>query len=153
MSGGGATGVANQVGVYGTQQVAAAGYFPGSRWSAAGWSDSNGNLWISGGWGYASALAQSTGFLDDLWEYHPGTGLWTWWKGSSNVNQAGNYPTYLPVQYGVPFVNNQPGGRSGVEFWPQDSLGYVWAFGGQGYDSIGTNGYLGDLWEYLQFPY
>jgi hypothetical protein len=153
MSGGGATGVANQVGVYGTQQVAAAGFFPGSRWSAAGWSDSNGNLWISGGWGYASALAQSTGFLDDLWEYHPGTGLWTWWKGSSNVNQAGNYPTYLPVQYGVPFVNNQPGGRSGVEFWPQDSLGYVWAFGGQGYDSNGTNGYLGDLWQYLQFPY
>ena len=153
VSGGGATGTANQVGVYGTQQVAAAGMFPGSRWSSAGWSDSNGNLWLVGGWGYGSALAQSTGFLDDIWEFHPSTGLWTWWKGSSNVNQTGNYPTYLPTSYGVPFVNNQPGGRSGVQFWPTDSNGYVWMFGGQGYDSTGVNGYLGDLWMYLQFPY
>jgi Kelch motif protein len=154
MSGGGATGLANQVGIYGTQQVPTAGYVPGSRWSSGGWSDSNGNLWLFGGWGYASTLAQSTGFLDDMWEYHPATGLWTWWKGSSNVNQAGNYPTYLPDYYGVPFVNNQPGGRSGFEFWPQpDTGGHVWGFGGQGYDSIGANGFLGDLWEYLQFPY
>jgi Galactose oxidase, central domain len=155
VSGGGATGLANQVGVYGTQQVPATGFFPGSRWSSAGWSDANGNLWISGGWGYASALAQSTGFLNDIWEFHPATGLWTWWRGSSNVNQAGNYPTYLPVQYGVPFVNNQPGGRSGVLFWPQQQGAetHVWAFGGQGYDSTGANGYLGDLWKYLPFPY
>jgi hypothetical protein len=153
IAGGGTTGLANQVGVYGTQQVAAAGVFPGSRWSSAGWSDSNGNLWIVGGWGYGSALAQSTGFLDDIWEFHPSTGLWTWWKGSSNVNQNGNYPTYLPTWYGVPFVNNQPGGRSGVQFWPDDSTGHVWMFGGQGFDSTGVNGYLGDFWQYLQFPY
>ena len=156
MSGGGLTGLANQIGMYGTQQAPAAGFFPGSRWSAAYWSDSNGSLWISGGWGYASALAQSTGFLDDIWEYDtagPNAGLWTWWKGSSNVNEAGNYPTYLPVQLGVPFVNNQPGARRGVAFWQQDSNGYVWAFGGQGYDSIGANGYLNDIWTYLPFPY
>lgn len=156
VSGGGLTGLANQIGMYGSQQVPAAGFFPGSRWSAAGWSDSNGSLWISGGWGYASALAQSTGFLDDIWEFDtagPNAGLWTWWKGSSNVNQAGNYPTYLPVQLGVPFVNNQPGGRRGVGFWQQDPNGYVWFFGGQGYDSIDANGYLNDLWTYLPFPY
>jgi hypothetical protein len=156
VSGGGLTGLANQIGQYGTQQTPAAGFFPGSRWSAAYWSDSNGSLWISGGWGYASALAQSTGFLDDIWEYDtagPNAGLWTWWKGSSNVNEQGNYPTYLPVQLGVPFVNNQPGARRGVAFWPQDSTDFVWTFGGQGYDSIGTNGYLNDLWMYLPFPY
>jgi hypothetical protein len=153
MSGGGATGLANQIGTYGTQQVPAAGDIPGSRWSAAGWSDSNGNLWFFGGWGYASSLAQSTGFLDDIWEYHPSTGLWTWWKGSSNVNQAGSYPTQFADPLGLPFVNNQPGGRRGVALWPQDSLDYVWMFGGQGYDSVGANGYAGEMWTYLPFPY
>ena len=55
---------------HGSQQVPAAGFYPGSRWGSSGWSDSNGNLWFFGGWGYASSLAQSTGFLDDIWEYH-----------------------------------------------------------------------------------
>ena len=156
MSGGGATGLAEQIGVYGTQQVAAAGFYPGSRWGSSGWSDSNGNLWFFGGWGYASSLAQSTGFLDDIWEYHttgPNVGLWTWWKGSSNVNEAGNYPTYLAVQYGVHFVNNQPGARRGVALWSQDSSENIFMFGGQGYDSIDANGYIGDTWTYLPFPY
>jgi len=156
MSGGGSTGLAEQLGMYGTQQVAAPGYFPGSRWGASGWSDSNGNLWFFGGWGWASTLAQGTGFLDDIWEYHttgPDAGLWTWWKGSSNVNESGNYPTYLPVFYGVPFVQNQPGARRGVALWQQDSQSYVWMFGGQGDDSMGNNGYLGDFWTYLPFPY
>jgi Galactose oxidase, central domain len=156
MSGGGATGLAQQIGVYGTQQVPAVGFYPGSRWGSSGWSDSNGNIWFFGGWGYASSLAQSTGFLDDIWEYHTtGTnkGLWTWWKGSSNVNESGNYPTYLPVQYGVPFVNNQPGARRGAALWQQDSQQDVWMFGGQGYDSIGANGYMGETWTYLPFPY
>jgi hypothetical protein len=156
MSGGGATGLAQQIGVYGSQQVPAAGFYPGSRWGSSGWSDSNGNLWFFGGWGYASSLAQSTGFLDDIWEYHttgPNKGLWTWWKGSSNVNEAGQYPTYLPVQYGIPFVNIQPGARRGVALWQQDFTDNVWMFGGQGYDSIGANGYMGETWTYLPFPY
>jgi len=153
VSGGGKTGLANQVGVYGTQQVPSAGEMPGSRWSAAGWSDSNGNLWFFGGWGYASSLAQSTGFLDDVWEYHPSTGLWTWWKGSSNVNQSGSYPTQFADPIGLPFVNNEPGARRGVALWQQGVDGYVWVFGGQGYDSVGANGYLGDTWTYLPFPY
>ena len=156
MSGGGATGLAEQIGVYGSQQVPAAGFYPGSRWGSSGWSDSNGNLWFFGGWGYASSLAQSTGFLDDVWEYHttgPNKGLWTWWKGSSNVNEAGQYAKYLPVQYGVPFVNIQPGARRGVALWPQDSTDNVWMFGGQAFDSIGANGYMGETWTYLPFPY
>jgi hypothetical protein len=154
MSGGGTTGLANQVGVYGTSQTAAAANMPGSRWSAAGWSDSGGNLWFFGGWGYASSLAQSTGFLNDIWEYLPGTGQWIWWKGSSNVNQNGNYPTQFSPSYYVPFVQNQPGARRGMGFWQPDSLDYVWMFGGQGYDSTSSsgNGYENDFWRYLGFP-
>jgi len=63
--------LANQNGVYGTQQTAAASNIPGSRWSTAAWTDASGNLWFFGGWGYASSLAQSTGFLNDTWEYQP----------------------------------------------------------------------------------
>jgi hypothetical protein len=155
VAGGGATGLANQNGVYGSQQISAAGNVPGSRWSAAGWTDAKGNIWLFGGWGYASSLAKSTGFLNDTWEFHPATGQWTWWKGSSDVNQNGSYPTQFTPSIGVPFINNVPGARRGFGFWQADGLDYVWVFGGQGYDSTSTtgNGYLNDLWTYLQFPY
>jgi hypothetical protein len=151
VSGGGTTGIANQVGVYGTQQTAASGDVPGSRWSAGGWADSSGNLWFFGGWGYASSLAQSTGFLDDVWEYLPGLNQWIWWKGSRN----GIYATEQFGQpYYVPFVQNQPGARRGFGLWQPDSLQYVWVFGGQGYDktSANGNGYVNDFWTYLGFP-
>jgi len=144
--------LANQTGVYGTQQTASASNVPGSRWSAAGFADASGNLWFFGGWGYASALAQSTGYLNDVWEYQRSTGQWIWWKGSSDVNQPGNYPTQFSPPYGIPFVNNTPGGRRGVAFWQQDSLDYFWVFGGEGFDSAGKPNYVNDYWRYLPFP-
>ena len=153
MSGGGATGLAEQIGVYGSQQVPAAGFYPGSRWGSPGWSDSNGNLWFFGGWGYASSLAQSTGFLDDIWNTirlasTRGFGL----GGRAQQRQrGGQYAKYLPVQYGVPFVNFQPGARRGVALWQQDATDNVWMFGGQAFDSIGANGYMGETWTYLPF--
>lgn len=154
VSGGGATGLANQNGVYGTQLVGATTNIPGSRWSPAAWPDANGNIWLFGGWGYASTLAQSTGFLNDVWEYHPSTGIWTWWKGSTNVNQNGSYPTQFSPSINVPFTQNTPGGRRGMAFWQEDTLDFVWMFGGQGYDSTSStgNGYLNDFWTYLGFP-
>lgn len=155
VSGGGASGLANQNGIYGTQLTGASGNIPGSRWSGVGWSDSLGNLWLFGGWGYGSTLAQSTGFLNDVWEYVPGIGQWVWWKGSSNVNQNGSYKTPLdPNNYNVPFTNSTPGGRRGMAFAPQqDSFDYIWIFGGQGFDSTSTtNNYLNDFWTYLGYP-
>jgi len=153
VSGGGATGLANQNGTYGSQLTAAAGNVPGSRWSGAGWSDSNGNIWIFGGWGYGSTLGQGTGFLNDVWEFHPATGEWVWWKGSSNVNQNGNYPTQFTPPYNVPYTNSTPGGRRGMAFWQQDNFEFVWVFGGQGFDSTSnTNNYLNDFWTYLGYP-
>jgi len=154
VSGGGASGNANQVGVYGTVLTAAPGNFPGSRWSSASWSDSNGNLWIFGGWGYASTIAKSTGFLNDVWEFHPATGEWVWWKGSNNVNQNGSYPTQFTPSLNVPFPLNTPGGRQGPGFWqPDPVLDFVWVFGGQGFDSTSTsNDVLNDFWSYLGYP-
>jgi hypothetical protein len=61
----------------------------------------------------------------------------------------------IPFADGTPFVNNVVGGRRGTAIWPQpDPEGFIWMFGGEGYDSSqGTPpGYLNDLWRYLQFP-
>jgi hypothetical protein len=151
--GGGAAGLANQTGVYGTAQVAAGTNVPGSRWSMAGFADASGNLWLFGGWGYASSLAQNTGYLNDVWEYQQSTKQWIWWKGSSDVNQAGSYPLQFSVSYFVPFVGNTPGSRRGVAYWPQQDPGlYFWTFGGEGYDATGLSGYMNDTWNYLPFP-
>jgi len=150
VSGGGATGIANQAGTYGTQTTAAAGNIPGSRWGAVGWLNPDGDLFFFGGWGYGSSSTQGTGFLNDIWEYDHTSGQWTWWKGSSGVNQQGSYISIA----GVPFVNNVVGARRGAALWQPDSNGYVWVFGGEGYDSSAgaAPGYLNDMWTYLPFP-
>jgi hypothetical protein len=139
---------ANAVGVYGTQLASAAGNVPGSRWGPVGWTDAKGNLWLFGGWGYGSDATHGQGFLNDTWEYNATTGQWTWWKGSSNVNQGGAY-----LQH-VSFVGNVPGARRGTALWQPDFLHYIWIFGGQGYDANPAtgNGYLSDLWTYLPYP-
>jgi hypothetical protein len=152
VSGGGATGVADQVGVYGTQQTPAAANIPGSRWGSAGFRDSSNNLFLSTGWGYASALAQSTGYLNDVWEYQQSSGQWIWWKGSTDVNQSGSFPSQYPPSWGVPYLTNTPGARFGAASWKQDALNYFWLFGGEGFDVSGSPGYLDDYLTYLPFP-
>jgi hypothetical protein len=141
--------VANQTGVYGTQTAAAATNGPGSRWGPVGWSDASSNLWFFGGWGYGTVTTDPTGFMNDIWEYQHSTGQWIWWKGISNVNQNGAYLTN-----GIPYVNNIVGARRGSAIWQPDPNGYVWIFGGEGYDSTqgAPPGYLNDLWTYLPFP-
>ena len=63
-----------QKGVYGTSGVPASGNIPGGRYTASTWTDSGGNLWLFGGWGYDAA--GSVGYLNDLWKYQlPQTSL------------------------------------------------------------------------------
>ncbi len=143
---------AGQPGVYGTLGVAAAGNVPGARSAPANWTDSSGNLWLFGGYGYDSAGTQ--GYLNDLWKYTPSTNEWAWMGGSSTVpdfcaqqcGQGGQPGVYGTP--GVPDATNIPGGR----FWPSswtDSSGNLWLFGGQGFDTTGDyEGYLNDLWEF-----
>jgi hypothetical protein len=140
--------LANDVGIYGTQLVAAASNVPGSRWGPVGWTDAKGSLWLFGGWGYDSDATHGKGFLNDTWEYNQTSGQWKWWKGSSSVNQGGAY-----LQH-VSFVGNVPGARRGTSLWQPDFLHYIWVFGGQGYDANAAtgNGYLSDLWTYLPYP-
>ena len=132
--------IANGLGQYGTMGTAAAGNIPGARQAPAGWVDASGNFWLFGGLGLDSVAAN--GYLDDLWMYSPGSGQWTWVKGSSTANTYGVYGTL-----GSGGSGDIPGGRFGSRGWI-DSSNALWLFGGQGYDAGGSVSYLNDLWKY-----
>src|SRR5579859_298262 len=108
---------------------------PGSRNVAMTWTDAAGNFWLFGGFGYDSGTP-TAGELNDLWEYNPTTGTWTWRSGSDLVNQTGVYSG-----------TEVPGARDSAVTWI-DGSGNLWLFGGNGYDSAGSVGYLNDLWEF-----
>jgi N-acetylneuraminic acid mutarotase len=128
----------NQTGSYGTEGVAAAGNVPGARDSSVSWTDSSGNFWLFGGYGYDSA--GNLKYLNDLWKFDGAN--WTWVNGSKTINQAGSYGTES-----IAAAGNVPGARWGSVFWT-DSSGNFWLFGGSGYDSAGNQGDLNDLWKY-----
>jgi hypothetical protein len=130
--------VITQKGIYGAQGMPSPTNVPGSRNSSISWTDSTGNLWLFGGYGYDSV--GTAGSLNDLWEYSGGA--WTWVSGSSLASQKGIYG----VQ-GMPSPTNVPGGRTGAVSW-MDATGNLWLFGGNGWDSGGTIANLNDLWEY-----
>jgi hypothetical protein len=140
--------VVNQTGTYGTQGVAAAGNVPGARWSPASWSDSHGDLWLFGGFGYDTT---GDGSLADLWEFKGGQ--WTWITGPNSVSQAGNYGLQAnPTVW--PHVTNAPSSRWGATSWT-DPYGQFWMFGGEGFDSTTNatgNRLLSDLWRFLPYP-
>ncbi|MGO9593674.1 MAG: kelch repeat-containing protein [Steroidobacteraceae bacterium] len=130
----------NAGGVYGTQGATSASNLPGARYSASSWTDSSGNFWLFGGVGYD--LAGGAGYLNDLWQYSPSTGQWTWVSGGNGDNVSGVYGTQ-----GTASAGNLPGARYSASTWI-DSSGNLWLFGGYGYDSTGGAGYLNDLWRY-----
>jgi len=139
---GGSTTV-NQPGVYGTLGTPATGNTPGSRQDAISWTDSDGHLWIFGGFGYDAN--SNWHYLNDLWEFNPSLGSygeWAWMGGSDTVNQPGVYG-----RLGTPADGNIPGSRSYATGWT-DSDGHLWLLGGIGYDATGHYGYLNDLWEF-----
>ncbi len=130
--------VVNQAGTYGTQGTAAATNVPGARDSKMTWTDTSGNFWLFGGYGYDSTGAE--GQINDLWEYSGGQ--WTWVSGANVVNQPGTYGTQ-----GTAGAGNVPGARNQAVTWI-DSTGNFWLFGGYGYDSTGAEGRINDLWKY-----
>jgi N-acetylneuraminic acid mutarotase len=131
-------------GQFGIQEQAYYDYdaWPGARQGAImGYDNVHGLYWFFGGNGYD--VNGTYGFLNDLWEYDPGTQpghfrTWKWVAGSRIANQYG--------LYGAP-TGKTPGGRSnpvgGI-----DSHGNLWIFGGNGYDGQGILDYLNDVWEF-----
>lgn len=129
-------------GVYGVQGVAASTNIPGARDGGVTWTDANGNLWLFGGFaGYVHNVTAGD-FLNDLWEYSPSSGEWTWVSGSNAIGAQGNYGVK-----GVAAATNVPGARSNEISWT-DASGNLWLFGGGGTDSAGAFVAFNDLWEY-----
>ncbi len=128
-------------GMYGTLDTPSANNIPGGRDRAASWLDSNGDLWLYGGNGFA-ATGTASGELSDLWKLDAKTLQWTWMGGSSAVNQFGSFGTQ-----GTAAAGNHPGGNIGPYTWV-DGSGNFWLFGGAGYAKSGSANYLNDLWEY-----
>ena len=116
---------------------------PGARTNPVTWTDSSGNLWLFGGYGWDGESTKVLGFLNDLWEYTGGK--WVFVSGGSTniANQNSNYG-----QQGVAATSNMPGGRQEAVGWA-DANGNLWLFGGEGLYDVGTpKGILNDLWVY-----
>lgn len=129
----------NQSGVYGTKGVPDADNVPGARVRATSWTDGSGKFWVFGGVG--SDAAGNIGDLNDLWKFDPVTKEWAWMGGSDVREQHGVYGTK-----GVASVLNQPGARDASAVW-QGTDGKFYLFGGEGFDGIGGQGQLSDLWS------
>jgi N-acetylneuraminic acid mutarotase len=125
-------------------QGANAGNWPGARAGAIYWTDKSGNFWMFGGRGLDSTTNNADQYLDDLWEYVPGTG-WSWVGGP---NTASTSSASYPATPGVTSAQNLPGGRAFGVSWV-DLTGNLWLMGGQGYDSHAAFGALNDLWKYV----
>ena len=127
-------------GVYGTLGTPSVGNAPGGRYGAAGWIDSNGNLWLFGGLGDDTTTlpGKGGGSLNDLWKFNPSTKEWTWMGGPSTANQ---YQSAVYGTQGVPAAGNMPGIIPNPAAWT-DKSGHFWLFG----NNAGTN--ASEFWEF-----
>lgn len=129
-------------GVYGTKGTPASSNVPGARTNSVSWTDSNGDFWLFGGSGYDSVNTHAANVLNDLWKYDSTTDEWVWLKGANVIAQKGTYGTK-----GTAASGNTPGARYN-SLVAIDSSNNLWLLGGYGYDNMGGQGYLNDLWKY-----
>jgi len=130
------------LGVYGTRGQADPSNVPGSRGESELWVDSQGELWLFGGWGWGPRFEDNTVFLNDLWRFDPATLEWTWIHGGDAGAQPGVYGTK-----GLAAPSNTPGSRHSALSW-RDPQGKFWLFGGGGVNAAGQDSDLNDLWRF-----
>jgi N-acetylneuraminic acid mutarotase len=137
-------GTGGQPGVYGTQGTPAPGNIPGGRQGANGWTDSSGNLWLFGG---SSISGNNTGYLNDLWEFSPAIGEWTWMCGSDLPGDTGLSAEPCSDSASSASANGfVPAARWQATSWT-DGAGQLWLFGGIGQPS-GVGVELNDIWVF-----
>lgn len=134
-------------GVYGTLGRPSAENVPGARVAAAGWIDSDDNLWLFGGSGFDGN--DSSVYFNDLWKFDPSISQWTWIGGSDTYTQCTIFCSQPGVYgtQGTPAAGNVPGGRMDATSWT-DSSGNFWLFGGEGSDIENTESPMNDLWQF-----
>jgi len=128
----------SQSGSYGSKGTPSPTNKPGARYGAVSWTDHSGNMWLFGGYGYASGGV--SGPLNDLWKWD-GTN-WTWQAGDSLTDQRSVYGVK-----GIAATTNKPGARQDAMSWV-DANGNLLLFGGLGYDSNGVWSQMNDLWRW-----
>lgn len=128
----------DQFGVYGVQGIPHSYNKPGARNFSTTWRDAAGYLWLFGGSGNGS---NSSGFLNDLWQYDPYSNKWTWMKGDSTTGKLGVYGSRQ-----VTNSTSKPGGLFSSISW-RDNDNNLWLFGGFGFGS-NSFGFLNALWKY-----
>ena len=129
----------DEQGTYGTQGVPASANVPGARCKGARtWTDLQGRLWLSAGYGYDAN--GNVGWLDDVWMYDITTNQWTWMKGTNTGNDI--YAVYGTL--GMESPDNTPGGRKECNSnWVLPD-GTFWTFGGDDFN-IGP---YNDMWRF-----
>lgn len=125
---------------YGTVGILSPSNIPGGRSDMVGWKDSMGNVWIFGGYGVTTT--STSNLMNDLWKYDISVNQWVWLKGSIAFTQPGIYGTAT-----IPAAANVPGARRSSHTWI-DKSGFLWLYGGEGYDAASNFGALNDLWKY-----
>jgi N-acetylneuraminic acid mutarotase len=128
--------------VYGTKGVSDAANVPGSRWRVSAALAPDSTVWVFGGALEDLEVVEPSKLANDLWKYDPKTNEWTWISGLQTPNATAIYGTQ-----GVSAIDNMPGARYDNNIWV-DEIGMIWVFGGAGFDSESTIGYLNDLWMY-----
>jgi hypothetical protein len=112
-----------QQSVIGTQGIGSTANTPGARFGSTSWTDTDGNLWLFGGYGYVESLGGEV-LQSDLWKFEISTGEWTY--------------------YGEDLLPRRIDAQSWV-----DGNNDLWLFGGLGYNAANTGfSHLNDLWKY-----
>lgn len=126
--------LAERNGVYGTMGISSAANKPGARKLSSTWTDSLGNFYLFGGYGFGKS-GPYPGALNDLWKYNIDSALWTWIGGDSTVDVLENA--------------GHPAGRHSASAW-KDKQGNFWLYGGMDIEDPNTFSAIGfsDLWKY-----
>lgn len=134
----------NQAAVYGTLGQPDPQGSPGGRAFAAGWTGTDDKLWLMGGQGIDAYGVRT--FLNDLWQFDPATGNWTWFKGlradaevQDFLGKAGPPGAEAPAY--------APGARWNPNTWV-DQTGRLWLLGGYRLSTSIDWESLNDLWRF-----
>ena len=127
----------DQAGSYGIKGQYGSFYTPGARSVGASCLDSYGNPLLFGG---ATGIGLR---FNDLWQYNQTINQWRWMSGNYTTNVLGNYGTK-----GITDISSYPGARQAPTIRCGNN-GEIWMFGGYGYGTTVTSGYLNDLWIYV----